>query len=218
MRAHRGKRLLFPAYLVLFYFGWWARVLFPVERQISSELMEEALRVLVKVLFWILAPCLYLKWIDHRRVATFLKVSTHWRKGLLWSIGLVVLVGPVWLLCVTALHLKHMDTSHFSCRTIFEGVVVAALIEEVAMRGFIVNKLAESFSFGTANLLGALFFVAVHWQTWIFRQPLSAMALVQMSGSIFVLSIASGYLMKKLDSIWPSVTLHSIQNIIALLP
>jgi hypothetical protein len=33
-----------------------------------------------------------------------------------------------------------------------------------------------------------------------------------------MLSIASGYLMKKTNSIWPSVTLHGVQNMIALLP
>ena len=212
------ERRYFFAYLVLFFFGWWARMLFPLERQMASPWAEETARVGLKVLFWLVPVCFFIKVIDRRRIVEYLKLSTNWRTGLLWSLGVAAVLGPLWLLGVTALHLKRMDASAISPRSVFEGLIVAALIEELTVRGFIVNKLAESFSFTTANLLGALFFVAVHWQAWIFRPAVSPMGLVRMSASILVLSVASGYLMKKTNSIWPSVTLHGVQDMIALLP
>ena len=218
MRAVGRERHFFLAYLVLFFFGWWVRVLFPLEQQIAWPRPQEAARVALKILFWIAPVCVYIKRIDRRPIAEYLKLSTNWRRGLLWSLGLAAVVGPLWALGVTAMHLKRLDASGFSLKSVFEGLLTAALIEEITLRGFIVNKFAESFRFTTANLLGALFFVALHWQAWIFRPGASPIGLAKMSASIFLLSLVSGYLMRRTNSLWPSVTLHGVQNMIALLP
>lgn len=211
------KTLRISAYIAAFFLAWWIVVVFPLAAQPPSRHWGRVSFFLLKVLVWVAPAFFYVGRIDRKNPWVFMRISTDLKRGLEWSLGLVVLLGPLWMLSVVALGMKSLDFSRWTFLNLFGALVTAAIIEEVNMRGFVLNQLRDLTGFWKANLLTGLLFVAFHWQAWFFLKPLYGIRLFQMSLSILCLSLASGYLVRKSNSIWPSVVLHGIQNLIALL-
>ncbi|HKF42038.1 MAG TPA: CPBP family intramembrane glutamic endopeptidase [Thermoanaerobaculia bacterium] len=195
--------------LAVFFLLWWLVVWLRVQ--------PRALFVLVKALVWIGGPAVYLRFVDGRDPLEFLQLKTHPRSGLVWSMVVLVVIGPLWVLAVVLLRWKSLDLSRWTPSNLVGALLVAALIEEIAMRGFVLGKLREVARFWTANLLTGLFFVAIHWQAWLFSGAIARGRIPAMSLSILALSLAAGYLVRKSGSVWPAVALHGVQNLVALL-
>lgn len=84
------------------------------------------------------------------------------------------------------------------------AVAVAALAEEMLFRGVILTSLEQFKDGATAIVLSAIFFALIHFNPW---------GAVQ----IVILGFVLGYLSWKSQSIWPSVMLHGLNNLVAYL-
>jgi membrane protease YdiL (CAAX protease family) len=81
-------------------------------------------------------------------------------------------------------------------------VIVVPVVEETIFRGFLFGAYRRKFGFLIGTLLVSLVFAAVH-------TPLN----VQLD--VFALSLVLCYLREKTDSLWPSIMLHILKNLVA---
>jgi membrane protease YdiL (CAAX protease family) len=96
--------------------------------------------------------------------------------------------------------------------TFFSLVVLPPLAEEILFRGFIYKTLRKSLSFPIAMVITSLLFGAGHLAEGGTSGPLYIGAL-----QTFSLSLVLVYLREKTDSLWPSITLHASNNLIAFI-
>jgi len=84
------------------------------------------------------------------------------------------------------------------------AVVVAALAEEMLFRGMVQQTLESVHETGKAILLSAIFFALLHLNPWWMIQ-------------ITLLGLVLGYMAWKSDSILPTVILHGLNNLLAVI-
>jgi uncharacterized protein len=84
------------------------------------------------------------------------------------------------------------------------AVVVAALAEEMLFRGMVQQTLESVHETGKAILLSAIFFALLHLNPWWMIQ-------------ITLLGLALGYMAWKSDSIIPTVIIHGLNNLLAVI-
>lgn len=87
---------------------------------------------------------------------------------------------------------------------IFLIAVAAAFIEETLFRGILFGSMRTYFGTWTAIILSAVIFSALHME-WIGFVPR------------FILGVGLGYLYVKHDSIYPSIGLHALNNLLAVI-
>ena len=157
----------------------------------------------------------YLIFVDKTNPFCYLRLSTSLKNGLLWSIG-VLLVGSIWQFIMLKSH--HDKIGSISAISIV-GLIIISLFEEILMRGFILNKLSEVTSFPKALLITSLLFVFVHYPGWLLISPgHSFNQILTYSVSIFlIVAMTGGYLVKKSNSLYPSIVLHTVNNFISAL-
>jgi membrane protease YdiL (CAAX protease family) len=98
--------------------------------------------------------------------------------------------------------------------SILTGVFFSPIWEEILFRGFFLNRLNESFSFWNANVISALLFMLVHWPYWVSKNGFSA-GIIKDSINVFALGCLFGWLMKKSNSLWPSIGAHIANNFLS---
>ncbi len=84
------------------------------------------------------------------------------------------------------------------------GVIVAAIAEEMLFRGLIQRSLEHLNDAATAMALSAILFAMFHFNIWWMIQ-------------ITLLGLVLAYIAWKSGSIWPAVLLHGINNLLSIL-
>ena len=82
------------------------------------------------------------------------------------------------------------------------------IVEELFMRGYVQSRLAEDFGAPPAILMTALFFTFSHTQYFI-----AGILGVGMLGSLFVASVAAGYVRYRTGSLLPGIGAHALGNL-----
>jgi membrane protease YdiL (CAAX protease family) len=214
----RSRAVWLAAYVAAFFCLWWFAVLLYLEIRPHPSSLDVAAFFALKCLIWIVPTIFYIVKLIHDEPLRFLKLTTSLRQGLLWSAGLIMVLAPAWIYAVAYLRGRPVDfAAWWSPGVLWDAFIASALIEEIAMRGFVLGALRQITGFWSANLLTAVLFVAFHWQHWLFLDPQPLLHVAAMSASLLLLSLCSGYLVKRSGSIWPSVVLHGLQNLVALI-
>jgi membrane protease YdiL (CAAX protease family) len=84
------------------------------------------------------------------------------------------------------------------------GVIVAALAEEMLFRGLIQQTLEHLRDVATAIALSAIIFAMFHFNIWWMLQ-------------ITLLGLVLAYITWKSNSIWPAVVIHAVNNLLSIL-
>jgi len=87
---------------------------------------------------------------------------------------------------------------------VFVLCLLAPLAEECLFRGFLFQWLARRYNLWAGILLSSLIFTTVHWNLFGF-------------GNTFLLGVFSALLLRSTRSLWPSVALHSLWNVLFVL-
>ncbi len=200
----------FTIFLILFLVGWFARVLLYnyLDAKLENEYLLVVSSAFFKILIWVLPPFLYIRFVDRKNPFEYLRFTTSLKKGLQWSL-VVILIGIIYQ--VTILYLK-LDTFRFSLPGLVSTILLTPLFEETLYRGFLYNKLREVTSDWKANIAQSILFVYIHIPGWIILQHMAAREMIASIISIFILSLALGFLIKKTNSIYPSIVLHALNN------
>jgi membrane protease YdiL (CAAX protease family) len=96
--------------------------------------------------------------------------------------------------------------------------LIVGFTEEILFRGFILNKLKQHTSFGKANLIQAVLFILIHVPVWISLNKQyfvigSIWEYLWAVGFVFLFCIAMGYIVKKTNSLWPAILIHSFGDL-----
>ncbi len=84
------------------------------------------------------------------------------------------------------------------------GVIVAAIVEEMLFRGLIQRSLEHMHDIATAIALSAIIFAMFHFNIWWMIQ-------------ITLLGLVLGYIAWRSDSIWPTILIHGVNNLLSIL-
>lgn len=127
---------------------------------------------------------------------------------------IIALVGIVWQIAEIKLRGDTIEKITF---TSMFAVIIIPLFEEILARGFILNKLSEIMSFSKALFVSAAFFLLCHLPGWLLITPIMPIKqiLIYSFGVFFVVGIGCGVLMKKSNSLYPSILFHAINNFIS---
>lgn len=83
-------------------------------------------------------------------------------------------------------------------------VMLAPFVEETLFRGFLFKAFRRTFGFWTGAIAVSLLFAVAHGQA-------------NVGIDVFVLSMFLCYLREKTDSLWPSIALHALKNLVAFI-
>lgn len=212
----KKKRNHIAIYILLFFAAWFARVLIFLvfDRGLDTEILRTLSSFVFRMLIWVVPVFLYLHYVDKTSFLPYLKLTTNLKTALLASIG-VILLGFVWQALLLAVGADQIGNG-ITPGGLFNGVIVPSINEEILLRGFILNKLKEITAFWKANIITSLLFVAIHWPGWTLISKDELNWMLQTSLNIFLLSLVLGYFMKKINSLWPSITGHAVNNLISI--
>ena len=216
----RGPVTKLAIYVALFFAVWSLRaiVFIRVDESIESTLWKNVYSNAVKFIIWVV-PVFITLGVSHLRPLTYLKLTTPLnKKGLM--IG--ALVTAVWFSLVVlgeALLSGRKAGAMLAARSsewpsILAGVFFSPISEEILFRGFFLNRLGESLRFWKSNLIAALLFMLAHWPYWLSRNGFS-LPVIKDSVNVFLLGCLFGWLLKKTNSLWPSIGAHIANNFLS---
>lgn len=171
--------------------------------------------IAMKAILWVLPAVLAIQIFEHADVVEFMELSaSRIRPGLIWGLGVgAALVAITYLGKSLPAGARPRDVT-FSL-VFVNAVIVAPLVEEIALRGFFLKALELSGrSFWPANVLTTLVFAAMHVPGWLFngRFP-STGALVQAMIPIAGLGLLFGWTKKRSGSLYAAIIVHAINNL-----
>lgn len=193
--------------VLLFYFCFfiaWAL------KEISFSTFQEpiTLSIVIKYTVWVLPVFLLLKR-QNLKSLTYLKIRDNVGGGIKWGLSISLVLVLLEGVLVFIFHGKiKLDLGIQWVTTL-----VFALPEEVIFRGYILQKLAVSIRFAKANLYTSLLFVSIHFPIW-YVQGITMPKLVFSVLTVFIVGFGLGYLIKKSNSLWAPVIVHTVYNLI----
>jgi len=216
----------FGLYILIFFALWTVRatLLYPIDEaiQAQSPAWRQVYADTVRIVMWIAPVFVYLAVVDKVAPLQFLYLKTPIdRRGLLIGSAIAVL----YLACGFALTYFltgngqpkqiSIDVTSWQWYNILLGVPIAPLAEEILFRGFVLRKLQGLARFWPANLATAGLFMAIHWPYWLYSQSWNT-GLIPASLSVFGFGLLLGYLVRKTNSLWPSIVTHMLNNFISM--
>jgi uncharacterized protein len=214
-----GARPLKPfvTYLALFFVAWALRatVFFPLDERLESPAAKAVYGNALKFVIWVVPALLYLRATGRRRPLECLRLTTRGR-----HLGYAVAAGVAFFAAVILFDLlvsgKRFHAPALPAAALF-SIVASSVCEEILFRGFVLRELWERLGFRPANLMAAALFTLVHWPYWVWAAGGFHPGLIFISGSVFLLALFLGYLVKLTDSLWPSVVAHVVNNQLSIL-
>ncbi len=177
-----------------------------------------AINEAVRVLIFAGTTLLFLLFVTDEKPLSFLRLTANVRKGLIWG----VLTGLIYASLIVG-RAVFFGAENFSSKGVsiadwLTTITVSPFIEEVAFRGFLLQKFEKVINFPAANFVTALLFVAIHFPRWITRDganlfPSKGMAMAE----IFILGLLLGFLFKRTNSLWACFLLHAANNLAAVI-
>lgn len=149
---------------------------------------------------------IYIRKKETKNVFEYLKLKDNWKKGMLAG-GIISILYIAVLLIKVRLSSNINLNLNLGVRWLY-GLSVG-LLEEIPIRGFLLNKFQNKFSFFYSNIFVTLIFIILHFPTWM----ISGTNIIESGIKIAFVSMAFGYLVKEYDSLWPSIICHSVFNL-----
>lgn len=211
MHRQRSSPLPFLVYLLLFHAAWsiWVLVGFPRLQTINNQtFVYAAINISIRLLIWVLPVFLYLRYVERVNPIRYLKLTQHWRRGLLFAAAF----SSLNLLASLVQHgLPHLRSGAVTWNSILSTSLLIGFIEEVPYRGLILQKLNEWFSFPLASLIASLLFLAIHLPGWLSLHLFTIHSAV----FVFVFGLLMALLLYFSESLWAPIVSHSLNDFFA---
>jgi uncharacterized protein len=200
------------SFIIFFFTLWIIRQFLYIEVDTHLEgLIKVLCGIIIKIIIWIGFTCFYLKCIYKTNPFQFFKLKIS-KKGIIFAF--------IFAFALLALNIirnllfnDYVFLSSFSIKGFMTAVIFAPIIEELVFRGFILEKLSRIHSFLFANFITSILFMCIHFPGWIIWGDGFS---YENALSIFAVSLIWGYLYKKTNSLWTSITAHALNNLISM--
>lgn len=173
--------------------------------------------IVMKGIVWVLPAALAIRLREHAPVAEFLELRNP-SNGLRWGFGVGAVLVVVTFLgrmlpSGTTLHTPQLDL------VFVNAVLVAPLVEEITLRAFLLKRLElNGHSFGIANALTTVVFVAMHLPGWYFQGRTTTLVRFALRAlPLAGLSLLFGWTKKRSGSLYAAIVLHAINNVYSAL-
>ena len=207
----KPKLIPFLIYLVLFFAAWigWVLAIYPLlvllgERTLAYALANNALRILN----WVLPVFLYLRYVDRVDPIDYLKLKANWKRGVI--VGIIFTMVN-FLLSAAVYGIPQFDPHLITWNSIIGTSILIGFVEEIPLRGFVLQKLQERMSFWPANIVSSVLFLLIHFPGWIALRLFN----IQTAIIIFVFGFVLAVLFRYTRSLWSSVIAHSGNDFIS---
>jgi membrane protease YdiL (CAAX protease family) len=173
---------------------------------------ETAYWIAMKVLLWVV-PVIVILRRERIPVLAFVDLGAPLRGigiGVLAGLGLLAFsFGMDAVLGSASFNVPVLDAA------LFNGVIVAPLVEEFTMRGFYLESLERSgMLFMQANIRAGMVFVAMHLPGWYFQGRLrSPLSMLQTAIFLWLLALLLGWVKKSSGSLYAPMVVHILNNI-----
>lgn len=202
------KPIPFLVYLVVFHATWtmWVLVGYPRLRTVGEgTLLYMLINLAMRALVWVLPVFVYLRYVDRVKPSRYLKLTEHWRRGLL----VALFFSSLNLLAYLAQHgVPQFRTAAFTWNSVLSTSLLIGFVEEVPYRGFIFQKLEEWVSFPYASLISSLLFLASHLPGWFSLRLFKIQNVI----FVFVFGVLMALLLRYARSLWAPVVSHSLND------
>ncbi|MBD7910144.1 CPBP family intramembrane metalloprotease [Clostridium sp. Sa3CVN1] len=160
----------------------------------------------IYIFIFIVPVFIYIYKVEKTNPFEYLKLTKNSLKGIL--IGTIVSLMLIGLLIIKNILIGsfHMN---FNIGILWISGMLVGFLEEIPVRGFLLQKLDSKYSFWTANLITTFIFTSLHIPTWIN----SGTNILQSSITTAMVSLAFGYLFKEYKSLWVTIICHSVFNL-----
>jgi uncharacterized protein len=205
------KPVPFLIYLIVFHAAWtmWVLVGYPRLRTLGADtLLYAFVNLSIRALVWVLPVFIYLRYVDGVKPSRYLRLTEHWRRGLLVALAF----SSVNLLASLAQYgLPHFRVGAFTWNSVLSTSMLIGFVEEVPYRGFIFQKLNEWLSFPYASLISSLLFLAIHLPGWLSL----GLFTIQNAIFVFVFGVLMTLLLHYAKSLWAPIVSHSLNDFFA---
>jgi len=196
------KKQPFLVYLAFFYVVWGVYNYF-----ISIYLSQYPILIgLIKSIIWLVPLYFYIKYVEKAKFFDFIKLK--YNRDLFQGLG-------IGLLAIVVLQFSTVSflglNWNLSIDDVLNGVIVAGIVEEIVFRGFIFQKLSQTFDVFFATFVNAILFVVIHFPYWFSRGLFSWEYCI----FIFLFSIVVTIIFKLGKSSSGSILYHLVNNLIS---
>ncbi|HEX6046855.1 MAG TPA: CPBP family intramembrane glutamic endopeptidase [Pyrinomonadaceae bacterium] len=195
----------------MFHAVWtiWVLVGYPRLRAVGEEtLLYASVNLSVRAVIWVLPVFLYLRYVDGVSPADYLKLKKHWLSGIFWGLAFTVVV---FVLSWAKQGPPHIRPGAITWNSILSTSLLIGFVEEVPYRGFIFQKLSESFSRTAAAVISSLLFVAIHLPGWLSLHLFTLHTML----FVFVFGAFMALLLVRAKSLWAPVIAHSLNDFLS---
>ena len=207
----RKSTFNFIAYLIVFHAVWtiWVLVGYPRLRAVGEDtLLYASVNLTVRAVIWVLPVFLYLRYVDGVSPADYLKLKKHWLRGVFWG---VLFSAVIFAIGWARFGLPHIRPGALTWNSILSTSLLIGFVEEVPYRGFIFQKLSESFSRTSAAVISSLLFVLIHLPGWLSLHLFTLHTMV----FVFVFGGFMAILLVRSQSLWAPVIAHSLNDFLS---
>lgn len=202
-------------YIVVF-FSLWTFYNFEVASVFKMQYPGLYRYDVVKLLLWTLPVFVYLKY-ENRAAFTALRLRSITGAGVKWAVCVSLFFVAYQFIGTIVIGEELRFNLDFAANKWIKGVILVGFTEEILFRGFLLQKIAAYINFGLANLITSLLFLFIHFPGWLALNMLPATLFLKIAlfAFIFIFSMMQGYVLKKTDSLWVCIVIHSINNLAA---
>ncbi len=180
---------------------------------LPTSVSRSAYWMIAKLLLWVLPAVLLMRASGRsfREVMAFGRVRAILLWGGLIGVALGLTAFPAKIMNNQPLFPSELTVSFFS------AVFIAPIVEEIAFRGVILERLAQRYRFAIANVIASVLFVTIHMVGWSFQGVLMENLMKPVGGalSIFFISLLLGFVAHKSRSVAASTLTHMLNNLFA---
>ena len=195
------------------FFLLWTLSAFKVLPFLKIRYPEFYLFDVFKLLIWTLPVFAYLKY-ENADALTYLKLRTVTKTGAKWAILISLVFIAYQFIGKMVISEPIKFNIFFDANKWIKGVLLVGFTEEILFRGFFLQKILIYTKFRSANLITSLLFLLIHFPGWMALNalPEGAFLKIALFAFVFIFSIVQGYVLKKTESLWVCIAIHSINN------
>lgn len=210
LECKTNGKIYLICYIGLFFLLWtlYVSIVLPVVKNSPFYFYD-----IFKLLIWTLPVFMFLKY-EKVDALSYLKLKSNGKKCIKWAtlISLAFIGYQIIGCLVVSQEVKF--NPFFDVDKWIKGVILVGFIEEILFRGFFLQRIASYTRFGFANIITSILFLLIHFPGWFALNefPPGTFLKIALFAFVFIFSIVQGYVLKKTESLWVCIVIHSINN------